>query len=272
MSTLKPVEKRGFEDLFDMASGYVLDFTNASFAQMIQDVASVDIYHEKYGFNGNSKANRLRAFWETEADEIVGKVLNEILDAWEYEHASDTENLRYNKCREVTTRLTGMSESQANSAAKFLERKIELPDLVKLEFDSVVTGILEARIKEIEKGLNSKASLSVIFMCGSVLEGALLGTALRRPQAFNQSQASPKDKIGKVRPLHEWSLAQLIDVASNINVIKLDVQKFSHALRDFRNYIHPYQQMASGFSPNERTAEICFQVLKAALADLADSR
>ena len=165
-----------------------------------------------------------------------------------------------------------MPSSKVDTAAEFLERKIELPDLAKLNLDSVVTGILEARIKEIEKGLNSKASLSVIFMCGSVLEGVLLGTALQKPQSFNQSQASPKDKTGKVRPLNEWSLAQLIDVARDINAIKLDVQKFSHALRDFRNYIHPYQQMSSGFSPNEQTAEICFQVLKAALADLADSR
>ena len=47
--------------------------------------------------------------------------------------------------------------------------------------------------------------------------------------------------------------------------MKEDVKKFSHALRDFRNYIHPYQQMSIGFQPDEHTARICFQVLKAAL-------
>ena len=51
-----------------------------------------------------------------------------------------------------------------------------------------------------------------------------------------------------------------------------DVQKFSHGLRDFRNYIHPYQQMASGFKPDEHTAKVCFQVLKAALADVSGER
>jgi hypothetical protein len=55
-------------------------------------------------------------------------------------------------------------------------------------------------------------------------------------------------------------------------MLTLDVKKFSHGLRDFRNFIHPHEQMASGFTPDQHTAEICFQVLKAALATLAGER
>jgi hypothetical protein len=54
--------------------------------------------------------------------------------------------------------------------------------------------------------------------------------------------------------------------------MKPDVKKFSHGLRDFRNYIHPYEQMQSGFAPDEHTAKLCFQVLKAALASVAGER
>jgi len=43
------------------------------------------------------------------------------------------------------------------------------------------------------------------------------------------------------------------------------IEKFTHCLRDFRNYIHPYQQMCIGFEPDEYMTKICFQVLKAAL-------
>lgn len=73
MSSLKPIEKRGFEDLFNMASGFVLDFSNASFAQLFEDVVGMDIYDRKYEFNGDSKAKRLRAFWEVAPDDVVGK-------------------------------------------------------------------------------------------------------------------------------------------------------------------------------------------------------
>ena len=64
----------------------------------------------------------------------------------------------------------------------------------------------------------------------------------------------------------------MIDVACEVGVLKLDIKKFSHGLRDFRNYIHPYEQMTSGFTPDEHTAKVCFQVLKAALANLAGER
>jgi hypothetical protein len=105
-----------------------------------------------------------------------------------------------------------------------------------------------------------------------VLEGVLLGAALKNPEKFNRSPASPKTPQGKVKQHHDWTLSQLIDVACDVQMLKPDVKTFSHGLRDFRNYIHPYQQMVSGFEPDKHTAKVCFQVLKAALASLAGER
>jgi len=78
MSSLTSIEKRYFEDLFAMGSGYVVSkdaYTNATFAEFLRECAKVDIYADKYSFNGDSKAKRLRAFWEIESDPVVGKVL-----------------------------------------------------------------------------------------------------------------------------------------------------------------------------------------------------
>lgn len=256
-----------------MGSGYVLDFTNQTFAQFFRDTANVDIYDAKYSTNGASKARRLRAFWEIENDIVVGKVLSELLDVWEYENRDDSAtNATFRKCREIVDRLNGKDDKPVETVESFLDRNIALPGLGQLNLDSSVTIILEGRLKEVELGLRAKAPLSVIMVSGSILEGALLGIAAQRPAEFNRSICSPKDKAGKVKPFPEWSLAQFIDVACDLGVIQLDVKKFSHVLRDFRNYIHPYEQMASGFSPDMHTAEICFQVLKAALADLGKSR
>ena len=38
---------------------------------------------------------------------------------------------------------------------------------------------------------------------------------------------------------------------------------------DFGNYMHPYEQLVSHFTPDEHTATVCYQVLKAALASNA---
>jgi hypothetical protein len=142
----------------------------------------------------------------------------------------------------------------------------------KLGLDEAITETLRIRFDEIKKSLKSKASLSVIFLSGSSLEGILLGIAMKYPKEFNQARCSPKDKEGKVRSYHEWTLSNFIDTAHEIGLIKEDVKKFSHSLRDFRNYIHPYEQVSSRFNPDEHTARICWQVLKAAIFQLSTNR
>ena len=86
------------------------------------------------------------------------------------------------------------------------------------------------------------------------------------------AKSSPKDNSGKVKQFHEWSLAAFIDVAKDLSLIQHDTHKFSHSLRDFRNYIHPFEQMSSGFKPREHTAKICLQVLKAAINEIIESK
>ena len=132
-----------------------------------------------------------------------------------------------------------------------------------------VVSIVDVRLNEARIALAAGAHLSVIFLCGSVLEAVLFGAAQRAPARFNQANATPKTANGPPKRFREWTLAQLIDVACEVGVLKLDIKKFSHGLRDFQNYIHPYEQMVSGFTPDEHTAKLCFQVLEAALASLA---
>jgi hypothetical protein len=275
MSSLKPVEKKLFEDLFGMASGYVLDFTNNTFSEFFRDTVSKNIYSDKYAFNGDSKAKRLRAFWEVEPDIIVGKVLSEMLDIWKYQHSLSNpgkKDARYDECRSIVGRLLGKDIGEKDPEEQFLNQDFGKVSISKISIDSNLIPILESRLAEANKCFQSNSPLAVIFLCGSILEGILLGVALQKPREFNQANNSPKDKSGKVKAFPAWSLSQFIDVACELGLLKLDVKKFSHELRDFRNYIHPYQQMASNFHPDKHTAEICFQVLKAAIASLSRER
>lgn len=275
MANLRPVENRYFEDLFDMSGGYVLDFSNNSFAEFFRSIADIDIYHDKYLFNGQSKANRLRAFLRIEPDHLAGKVLSEMIEIWNYQNTvnGQLKNTKaLNECKKIANRLLGKSAPGELTEQDFLKEDFGQISIKKLKIDSSVLPILEKRLKEVTKCMQAGASLSVIFLSGSILEGALLGIAQENPGIFNQSACSPKDKNNKVKPFHEWKLGQFIDVACNVGFLGLDVKKFSHALRDFRNYIHPYQQLVSKFSPDQHTAEICFQVLKAAIANLSEER
>lgn len=154
---------------------------------------------------------------------------------------------------------------------EFLKHEFSDIKLELIELDGIITDVLKLRFEEIKKCMNSEAPLSVIFLCGSTLEGVLLGIALKKPKEFNTASSAPKDKERKVKKLHEWTLNNLIDTAYELGLLKEDVKKFSHSLRDFRNYIHPYEQMSSGFNPDKHTAKISWQVLKAAIFQLQNN-
>jgi len=150
----------------------------------------------------------------------------------------------------------------------FLNREFKDVKLESLGLDGTIIDVLNLRIDEIKKCLSSDSPLSVIFLCGSTLEGILLGIALKQPKEFNIAKSAPKDQEGKVKKLHLWTLNNLINTSYEIGILKEDVKKFSHSLRDFRNYIHPFEQLSSGFNPDRHTAKISWQVLKAAIFQL----
>ncbi|MFO7666302.1 MAG: hypothetical protein R6V76_06775 [Desulfobacterales bacterium] len=163
------------------------------------------------------------------------------------------------------------SSPSVSTEDEFLKREFSDIPIIELGFEGAVSDVLEYRIKEIEKCYLAEAPLAVILLAGSTLEGILLGMALKHPKKFNTSRTSPKDKNGKVKLFQEWSLSSFIDVARELELIKVDTHKFSHALRDFRNYVHPYEQIVSGFAPRLKTAKICLQVLKAAIHEIHEN-
>lgn len=117
MSDLTWMEQRPLELLFAMSGGVVLNFSNRTFAAFIDACVNRQIYDEKYGFNGDSKANRLRAFWKVENNHLVAKLLEGLLD---YMHAEEIvqpiDPPRMDACRKVIARLQakhGVSELDA---------------------------------------------------------------------------------------------------------------------------------------------------------------
>ncbi|MDD4504913.1 MAG: hypothetical protein PHE60_00895 [Sulfurospirillaceae bacterium] len=273
MAGLRSIEKKYFEDLFSMQTGYVLpdSLTNSAFSELFRDCINIDIYQNKYSFNGDSKAKRLRAFWEIEPDNVVAKVLDELLEVWKFEQnkkSKAVETSTYIQCKNIIDRLNGKKVEKELKEEDFLSKEFKNLDLSLLNIDIQLESVIKQRIDEIQKSLKSGASLAVIFLCGSVLEGLLQDKALKTPKEFNSANASPK-KDGKVLPINEWSLNALIDVAYEVKIIELDIKKYSHVLKEFRNYIHPREQATSKFNPNERTAKISWAVLQAAIVNLS---
>jgi hypothetical protein len=79
MADLTSSEKRKLERLFGMGSGYVLDFSNRTFAEFIEESARRDIYDVRYDHGSGSKANRLRGFWGVEGNHLTGKLIEDLI-------------------------------------------------------------------------------------------------------------------------------------------------------------------------------------------------
>jgi len=155
-----------------------------------------------------------------------------------------------------------------------VEKEVDLkplppPNWEALNLEYGISNILQIRWEEVQKCIDNNAPLSALIMMGSMLEGFLLGTMQNRPQLANTAKSTPK-KDGKAKHFAEWNLSELIDVAHDNGWIHLDVKKFSHALRDFRNLIHPYQQLVLQTFPDKDTCNISWLVVQAACNDIAD--
>lgn len=163
------------------------------------------------------------------------------------------------------------STSSKHSESEFLSREFTDVNVRNLGLEDAITDVLQHRIEEIERCFKSESSLAVILLAGSTLEGILLGLATQYPRYFNSAKSSPKHHDGKVKRFYEWKLIELIEVIKELKLIQHDTYKFSHTLRDFRNYIHPFEQLSTGFRPRVQTAKICLQVLRAAISEMNDN-
>lgn len=110
MANLNFIDKLLIEDVFGMKSGYVLDFSNRTFDEFMQEVMGESIY-SKYEYM--SKANLLRQFISDYSDSFVGKML---LIAITYMQSngmiSDDNAEQIEKLKALGQRLLGRSVKQ----------------------------------------------------------------------------------------------------------------------------------------------------------------
>ena len=146
------------------------------------------------------------------------------------------------------------------------------PDVAKLT--STMPGlkeVVEERWLEAQKCQHIGANLSAVVLMGSILEGLLLARASLDLPAANRSSKAPKDRSGQVRAIQDWSLSVLVDVAVDAGWLKMDRGKFSHALRESRNVVHPWVHISQKASFDEATCRTCWEVLTASVDDLLKS-
>ena len=112
MADLNRTEKLKLEKIFEMDSGYVLDFSNRTLKNFIFETNNIELYDDKYIDNGDSKANRLRTIWQKENNYLVGKLTYEMLQYWKekksisYNKISEQEQILLDECFKIVNKLS----------------------------------------------------------------------------------------------------------------------------------------------------------------------
>ena len=107
MSALSMADRQNLEKLFEMSSGYVLNFSDRAFGEFVFESVGADIHSGQYSAGGISKAKKLRMFWKIEPDHVVGKLLLALIEYQTTLRVSPTEEASAlsDKCRAVAIKL-----------------------------------------------------------------------------------------------------------------------------------------------------------------------
>jgi len=149
---------------------------------------------------------------------------------------------------------------------------VKAPDVSKLTgSNAALHKVIQDRWLEAQRCQNAEAFLASVILMGSMLEALLLCRALLSMADANRSAKAPKDKSGAVKQVQDWNLNALIEVSVDLKWLKADRGKFSHALRESRNIVHPWQHAATQADFDEATCKTCWHVLNASVEDLLNS-
>jgi len=168
-----------------------------------------------------------------------------------------------------------LQQFPVKSPAPLLQKSTPIIAYPSPEFTNLVTTqglakILERRWDEANADFQNGSYLSTIIMLGGILEGVLLDKTLDNPADANKAKSAPKDPSNdQVRPITEWPLVKLIEVAHECGWLRRTTGDFSQVLRSYRNFVHPREQLRSGqHYPEESDCRICWEVVRGALDEL----
>jgi hypothetical protein len=85
MANFKPLQMQLLDDVLQMGGGYVLGFSDRTFAEFFREELGIDIDDPKYSVMGGSKGKRMRYFLQNAPRPVVVKALNSL---WEYREAA----------------------------------------------------------------------------------------------------------------------------------------------------------------------------------------
>ena len=137
MAKLSFNEKQLIESVFEMETGYFLNFSNREFKEFMNDVVQYNIF-EKYP--GLSKAKTFREFLKDESEAYVGKALIMLLNYMNDNNLITTDKReKADKLYELGRKFLGKNTSHSTSKQENTDSKKEK----EIDFDKLNSSLLD---------------------------------------------------------------------------------------------------------------------------------
>ena len=157
--------------------------------------------------------------------------------------------------------LDEISDHEIEEKFNFIEDK----ELKKI----LVRDFCELEICKI-RGLNK----STLVICGSIIEALLIDqickedNLLQAQENFNDIiRQKRSDRIDKLP--QEWYFAEIIDVCENLNLISNESKRDSWRINEYRQIIHPMNEISQNKKITPELAEISYNILLLIIKDIS---
>ncbi len=171
MSNIRAIDMMFLEEILEMGSGYVLNFSDRTFTLFFAEELNIDIDAEVYKRNGTSKAKRLRCFLQSVDKPTLIRTLEKL---WEY--------------REAVRLNTGSEESVKNANGRLMTLIGQLQG-----HSSAPPGFQQAPVQAFNREIVSQLKNDLIAL--SQLDPHPRGYAFERflQDLFKASEMDPRE-------------------------------------------------------------------------------
>lgn len=116
-------------------------------------------------------------------------------------------------------------------------------------------AIIERDYSEIQRAYIAQCWKSVIILCGGAIEAILTDLLKSNETDARASKSAPP----KEPDITRWDLSQLISVAVELKLVSAAVEKLSHSLREYRNLVHPGNELRNKLLFDAEEAKIAIE-------------
>ena len=149
-----------------------------------------------------------------------------------------------------------------------IEEPIDNPITEKRHFKFIsnpdLRAIIERDYGELQRAYISSCWKSVIILCGGAIEAILTDLLVQNETAAKAAKSAPQNS-----EITRWDLSNLIDVAVERSLVSDGIKKLSHSLREYRNLVHPGNELRTKLRFDVEEARIALEVLNILHRDLS---